>query len=262
LLERRLADLINRIADATVRGHYQQEIRARLAKAWADAGMTNGHRWSGELARFGTSAQGRPRATGGRHSGLRSAFTRSAGPGHRTTTPSVFAGASAGLLSSSLAQGGSLALPSRETLILRTILNHPWLIDQEWECIAALSFTATPLQRLRDGILEVHASNNPLDRTTLQTQLTRSGLDKVVDLVERAATHKSDKFAEPDADMAQVEIGWRDAISLHEKQVGLRHALEAAEKVWHQDGDAEAFARICDIRQQLDAAEAVEIVHD
>jgi DNA primase len=145
----------------------------------------------------------------------------------------------------------------RETLIVRTLLNHPWLIDEDSERIAALPLNSAPLARVRDAILEVHASNNPLDRTTLQTQLSRSGLDKVIDLIERAATHKSDKFAEPEADTARVEQGWRHALALHEQQVGLRHALDAAEQVWHHDGNAEAFARICDIRQQLDAAEGL-----
>jgi DNA primase len=170
--------------------------------------------------------------------------------------------ATSSLRDSSLAQGSAHTVPLREALILRTLLNHPWLIDEDAERIAALPFRSASLARLRDAILEVHASNNPLDRSALQTQLSKSGLDKVVDLIERAATHRGDKFAEPDADMACVEHGWRHALSLHERQVGLRRALDAAEQVWHNDGSAEAFARICDIRQQLDAAEGLADAYD
>ena len=49
-------------------------------------------------------------------------------------------------------------------------------------------------------------------------------------MAERAITHRSDKFAEPDADAAGVESGWRHAVALHESQVGLKRALEAAEQ--------------------------------
>jgi DNA primase len=261
LLEKRLAGLIGQIADVSVRGHYQQDMRARLAKIWGEVSAA-GHRRPGGKAPFTRPAWPRTGPAVGPQTAAKGAFSSAGARGRAMGNGQAFGGISPGLRSSPLAQGGSLAVPSREALIMRAILNHPWLIDLDWERIASLSFASAPLQRLRNAILEVHASHNPLDRTTLQTQLTNLGLDKVVDLVERAVTHKSDKFAEPDADVAQVEVGWRDAISLHERQVGLRRALEAAERAWHDDGSAEAFARICDIRQQLNVADVLEDVHD
>ena len=53
----------------------------------------------------------------------------------------------------------------------------------------------------------------------MRTQLRNLGLDKIVAMVERASTHKSDRFAEPEADPAEVEAGWRDAVAIHETQV-------------------------------------------
>jgi DNA primase len=149
-------------------------------------------------------------------------------------------------------------VPQREALLMRTLLNHPWLLDEYAEDIAALALTSPGLIRLRDGLLMLQATDNSLDRHELRSQLEGLSLDKAVDLVERAITHKSDKFAEPDADRGEVETGWRHALALHERQVGLRKALEAAERAWHEEGSEDALARICEIQRLMASSEATE----
>ena len=94
-------------------------------------------------------------------------------------------------------------------------------------------------------------SNIALDRAEVRTQLTDLGLDKVVAMAERAITHRSDKFAEPDADAAEVESGWRHAVALHQAQVGLKRALDAAERDWRAEPSEEAWGRIAEIQQRL-----------
>ena len=87
--------------------------------------------------------------------------------------------------------------------------------------------------------------------TRCRSQLSLTGLGKVVELVERSVTHRSDRFAEPDAPQAEVEVGWRHALALHERQVGLQKSLEAAVQAWHRDGSEDALARICEIQGLL-----------
>ncbi len=141
--------------------------------------------------------------------------------------------------------------PPREALLVKTLLNHPWLIEEHAEEIAALTLTSPPLAGLRDAILGTQAVDNTLDRARLRSQLSGTGLDKVVDLVERSVTHKSDRFAEPEAPRAEVEVGWRHALALHERQVGLQKSLEAAVQACHRDGSEDALARICEIQGLL-----------
>jgi DNA primase len=83
-------------------------------------------------------------------------------------------------------------------------------------------------------------------------------LYKVVELVERAITHRGDRFSEPGANAAEVEAGWRHALALHERQSGLQKALRAAERVWQQDGTEEALARIVEIKSILASTEQLE----
>ena len=142
-------------------------------------------------------------------------------------------------------------MPPREALLIKTILNHPWLIEEHAEEIAAIALVSAPAARLRDAVLAAQAQENALDSHVLRTQLNATGLGKVVDVVERSVTHRSDRFAEPDAPRAEVEVGWRHALALHERQVGLQKSLEAAVQAYHRDGSEDALTRICEIQGLL-----------
>jgi DNA primase len=83
-------------------------------------------------------------------------------------------------------------------------------------------------------------------------------LGKVVDLIDRAITHRCDRFAQPDTDKAEVDAGWRHALALHDRQLGLEQALDAAEKDWHKDGTEDAFVRICEIKQLIASSHVTE----
>ena len=107
-------------------------------------------------------------------------------------------------------------------------------------------------------MLELLAQNISLERVELRTQLTALGLDKVVATADRAITHRSDKFAEPEAEAHDVEVGWRHAVALHETQVGLKRALAAAEQDWHAEPTEESWSRISEIQQRLAAGTEAE----
>jgi DNA primase len=146
----------------------------------------------------------------------------------------------------------------REALLLQTLINHPWLIEEHAETIAALPLMSSAMARLRDTLLSLRVEHNVLDRKALHAHLTGQGLAKITALVERAITHRGDKFAEPEADRAAVETGWCHALALHEKQVGLRRALAAAEQAWHSEGSDDALARICELQQLLNRSDGME----
>jgi DNA primase len=99
---------------------------------------------------------------------------------------------------------------------------------------------------------------NVLDSQSLRSQLERLSLGKVVDLINQAITHKSDRFVRPDADKAEVEAGWCHALALHDRQLGLERELDAAEKDWHSEGSEAAFVRICEIKQLIASSNVTE----
>ena len=249
-LEQQMAGLLARIADASVRGHYEQAIQERFAKAWGRAPAS----WQRPAGERG----GRPRAGGGGwRAGGSSKGGRPWSPGQRWggQAPGP-ANASSSLKNSSLvAMSG--APPYREAILVATLLHHPWFIAEAAEEISALNFTSPAVTRLRDGLLELQARNIPLDTATIRTQLTGLGLDKVADAVARAITHRSDRFAEAGAERVAVETGWRHAAAMHDRQVELRRELASAEKVWRDDPTEAVLEQITETKRRL--AEAVRL---
>lgn len=142
-------------------------------------------------------------------------------------------------------------VPAREALILKSLLNHPDLIDDHAETLAEISFASRALAGLRDEILSLHSVTNSLDMGTLRSQLSKSGVSKVVDLVERAITHTSDRFAEPEASATEAEAGFRHILALHQRQDGLERMLKAAEEAWYRDCTEEAQTRLLEIKRQI-----------
>ena len=248
-LEKRLWQLIGRIGDPTVKAHYEAELKQTLFernRRQIREIVGAGGRRSGDLAgrrRNNTQLDWRLRER---------ARMQQGGPrGGRFKPPPLPV-----VASNELAARIEVA-PAREALILRTLVNHPWLIMEAAEEIADLTFSQPGLIELRDCLLDYAAGEKALDRAVLTAHLTAQGLAKVVALVERAITHKGDKFAEPEADRLAVEAGWRHAVALHRKEE-LRRQLDAACRAWEDEGNEEAFARIRELHALLNRSDGVE----
>ena len=268
-LEQRFTKLIGTIADEHVRGHYTQAIRARLREAWGGVALnkapdqrSGGYGQQGPWKANGYAAgskpgfkprqqQGRGRMAGGSREGM--------APGQ----PWQRQPASDALRQSILATAGATAtLPNREALLMMAILNHPWLLEEQPEQIAEVNLTSPALIKLRSALLSLEISENSLDSQSLRSHLHTLSLGKVVDLIERAITHKCDRFAEPDAGRTEVEAGWRHALALHERQSGLSVALAAAEQEWHDTESEDAFARIREIKGLITNSNVLEAPFD
>jgi DNA primase len=239
----RLHNLAGRIGDASVRRHYESELRELL---W-----TRNRR----LAREAVGASGRrpPHFSGKRRNNaqvdwrmaLRATERSRLGGLPRAATPSV-----APMRSNELAER-VLPAPPREALLVRTLLNHPWLLEQHCETAAQMPLTSKPLSKLRDALLELLSQGTPLDAATVRTQLSAIGLDSVVAMAERAVTHKGDRFAEPGTDPVEVEAGWLHTLALHRSQTELKRDLEGLERSYAADPTEAAFGQIVEIQQHL-----------
>lgn len=271
-LQQQVMNLVGKIADPAVRGLYTSAMRDRIADAWgafrrSDRGGPGHPHGNGQPGRTAAAAAAAPyripafprtsngrgmaRTGGGSGWGANGAGAKGGWRGFEPPRPC----ASHSLRQSGMV-GGDAARPSyREALLMRTLLNHPWLIEAEAERIATIELTSGALSRLRDALISALSGDISLDRTEIRSHLTDLGLDKVVDLIDRAITHKSDRFAEPEADEVEAEKGWRHTLALHEQQTGLRKALEAAEKAWNAEGSEDALSRIVEIKRQLSSSE-------
>jgi DNA primase len=240
-LEDRLADLLKTISDKRVRRHYGDDIAQRLKKLWnSGARDERGYR-AGRGARPGRySPQDKRRFS----------------PNYAQNSWEN-AGASETLKRSAMVRGSS-EVASREALIVLTLLNHPWLLQDIPEEIAAIRFENLRFSGLRDVMLNLTIDDKLLDSEALRTQLSHSESGAVVAQVESVITHKSDWFAEPGASQRDVETGWRQILALHRRSVELGRELEAAQRAFQDEGSESAQERLFDIREQLSNLDGME----
>jgi DNA primase len=233
-LERQLRQLVARIADNDVRAQYERVIRDRLWNAWR-GGRRPLTQSTTPPARTGPAAlrgrQARPSA-------------------YPSRLPPSKAAASDSLRTSTLGHDSG-AVPMREAVLLVTLLNHPWLIEQVSEILAATPFASAAGRSMRDGLLSALARDIPLDSASLRTQLSEMGNGAPTAAVERALTHNSDRFVKPGADPINVETGWRHTHELHERDVALRLELAAAEDAWFTAPSDAVWDRIVELKKLL-----------
>jgi DNA primase len=249
--EARLHELVRGIGDRTVQQYYMQEVRRRLRE-----------RFSGFAPRPNaankTGAKG-PNMGGWRDRGRPS---RMAGGFTGAKRPSLAhwqdAGMTAALTASALVRDARSILPSREALILITLVNHPWLLDDYAEDVASIHFEADRLQTLRDAILTVYGNINPLDKEVLHHQLEKLGYSGLLAQVKHAITHNSDWNTQPDASKDDVLIGWEHRLALHRKSVELKRELESAERAYASDQSEENYLKLRDLYRQVWGADGAE----
>ena len=151
---------------------------------------------------------------------------------------------------------------TRETLIVTTVVMHPWLLEDHAETFAAVELRSADLQRLRDAVLTVLAraqegtqdQGGDLDSAQLTTQLARLGVASRLTLIDRCVTHRSDKFAASSADRPTVEAGWMDAIRLHRRKSELVRALALAEAAFIETQGDDDLERIRELHRELATA--------
>jgi DNA primase len=243
-LDARLKSLVARIGDSTVRAQYETELRQTL---W-ERSRREVRAVTGAGGRRGASAIGR-RRDNAQLDWRQRERARQEGP--RAVRPRLPPVATNELVAR------SAPVSQREMLLIRTLLNHPWLILDEAETIADLTFEEPGLAKVRDRLLSSVMDENLLDSQSLATHLSGLGLAPVLALVQRAITHKGDKFADPEADRAAVETGWHHAVALHRKEA-LRRELATAAQTWHDEGSEEAFSRICELQSLLNLTDGTE----
>jgi DNA primase len=158
--------------------------------------------------------------------------------------------ATASLAGSAMLRPQGNSLPQRELLLIITLLNHPWLLDDYVEDVGAIQFEAEPLQRLRDCILSVYSQQNPLDKEALHHQLGKLGYFGLLAQVEHAITHNSDWNTQPHASQDGVLMGWRHRLALHRKSVELKRELEAARRAYEIEQSEENFLKLQDLLTQ------------
>ncbi len=152
-------------------------------------------------------------------------------------------------------RGQRSAISRREALILQSLINHPWLLHDHLEEVAALELAHPEANKLRAGIIAAFANDHHHSpEPEEQAEKMRADLDaariitRSLQRVERAITTAAVWGTKPGAAREDVLATWQQLVALHQKT----HALLREKK------DAEAGAGRGSQRIQSGVAEGCQ----
>jgi DNA primase len=260
--------MTNGIRDEVLRRHYRAHLAERLQRMFAPEGGRGGYARGNYRGGPGGESRGRfqsrapftPGAAGrfeprGRGQGSAGSQTINRGP---------YQAASPQLATSPIMRGQRSALSRREALILQSLINHPWLLHDHLEEVAALELAHPEANRLRAGIIAAFANDHhhspelAEQAEKMRADLEARGFSQILQRVELAITTAAVWGARPDAAREDVLATWHQLVSLHRQWHSLLRELKDAELALGDQASEANLAWLRDIKARMAEADGTE----
>jgi DNA primase len=268
-LEARINELSQSIRDDVVRRYYRQDLAERLLRTFApeqargnygrggyrgNFGGESGRRFT-QRGSFTPGAAGRFEPRGGRQQASVGSQTINRGP-YQVTSPQ--------LALSPIMRGQRSALSRREALILQSLINHPWLLHDHLEEVAALELAHPEAHKLRAGIIAAfandhHHSPDPSEQSEkMRADLAAGGFSQVLQRVERAITTSAVWGAQAGAAREDVLSTWHQLVALHRQSHSLLRELKDAEQALGEVASEANNTWLRDVKARLSEVDGTE----
>jgi DNA primase len=275
-LEARVLELTNGIRDEKVRRYYRQDLEQRLQRTFAperDRGFGGRGQYRGGSGNFGGESGRRfaPRGSftpgaAGRFEPRSGAFGgRGQGPGgSQTINRQPYQVASPQLAASPIMRGQRSTISRREALILQSLINHPWLLHDHLEEVAALELAHPEAHKLRAGIIAAfandhhHNSQASEQSEKMRADLATGGFSQVLQRVDLAITTSAVWGAGPGAAREDVLSTWHQLVSLHRQWHSLLRELKDAELALGEEASEANLAWLRDVKARLAEVDGTE----
>jgi DNA primase len=276
-LEARINELSNGIRDEKVRRYYRQDLAERLQRAFAPEGGRGGGygrgNYRGGAGGFGGESGRRFPSRGSFTPGAAGRFEPRSGsfggrgqasPGSQTINRGPYQAASPQLALSPIMRGQRSALSRREALILQSLINHPWLLHDHLEEVAALELAHPEAHKLRAGIIAAFANDHhhspqaSEQAEKMRADLTAGGFSQVLQRVEGAITTSAVWGTGPKAAAEDVLSTWRQLVSLHRQWHSLLRELKDAELALGAEASEANMAWLRDVKARLAEVDGTE----
>ncbi|WP_315924525.1 DNA primase [Mesorhizobium sp. SP-1A] len=245
-LEKTLRELTGRIQDESVRFHYNQEMRERVQSFFG--AQRNGGRQgqNGRGQGFGDKRQG-----GGQRGGQWGGQWARGGAAHRSPITES-------LGRSALVKRAGEAMSVREASILVALVNHPALIDENFEYVEFLDLANSDLRKLHAVLLDALAHDMAGDRAAVVEAIDRAGCR---DIWERAVAlmHRARQWpALEGAAIEDARDAFAQALHLHRSARTLHRELKQAEAALASDPTDENYRHLVEVQAQFRDVQATE----
>jgi len=271
-LEARIGELGNSIRDEVVRRYYRQDFSGRLQRTFAPEAARGAYPGKA-YSMGGNFGRESPRRFAPRTPTSSGRFGSPAGRGQGITGgPGLprgpYQAASPQLAASPIMRGQRSAFSRREALILQCLINHPWLLHDHLEEVAALELAHPEAHKLRAGIIAAfandhhHASDPTEQAEKMRADLAAAGFSQVLQRVERAITTSAVWGARPGAAREDVLSTWHQLVALHRQWHSLLRELKDAELALGQESGRESseanLAWLRDVKARLESLDGTE----
>jgi DNA primase len=272
-LEKRIGEISNSIRDEVVRRYYRQDLAERLQRTFAPEAGRGFHARGG----YRGGAGGNYGSESGRRFAPRGPFTpgaagRFASPGGRspasagsqTINRGPYQAASSQLAASPIMRGQRSAISRREALILQSLINHPWLLHDHLEEVAALELAHPEAHKLRAGVIAAfandhHHSPEPSEQSEkMRSDLVRSGFSQSLQRVDGAITTQAVWGAQAGAAREDVLSTWHQLVSLHRQWHSLLRELKDAELALGAEASEANLAWLRDVKGRMAEVDGTE----
>jgi DNA primase len=260
-LEARIGELTNGIRDEVIRRYYRQDLAQRLQRTFAPE-QVRGFSGRGPFG-VGPDRRFAPRgpAAGGR-------FAPRRGQGAAATSPALARGpyqaSSPQLALSPIMRGQRSAISRQEALILQCLINHPWLLHDHLEEVAALELAHPEGHKLRAAIIAAfahdhHHSPDPSEQAEkMRGDLETAGFSQICQRVERAITTGAVWGARPGAAREDVLSTWQQLVALHQRTHALLREKKDAELALGEEATESNLAWLKDVSARLESLDGTE----
>jgi DNA primase len=155
-------------------------------------------------------------------------------------------------------RGDRAAISRREALILQAALNHPWLLHEHLEDLAAVEFRFAEAEKVKVALIDIFAHGGAPDRDSMAAELARRGLAEAVGRIEKAITTASVWGARPEAAPADVLMTWKQLITLHRQWHSLVKELKDAEQALGRESTEANYSWLQDVKARLSVIDGTE----
>ncbi|KKB10094.1 DNA primase [Devosia chinhatensis] len=236
-LQARLRERANSIQDSSVRFHYQQAFDEKIKAFFAPLRQGAQQNWRnggkpayGQSGAYGYPARGTPRLV------VSDTLKNS-----RLLRPSAVAEAS-----------------PREATIILTLVNHPAVVEDKFEALAALDCETAIAQKVLGDILALVVRHHDISADDLRAALGARGHGPALERMADTLTRQGVWQVGLETARADAETGLGHALALHNKKVQLNRELKAAEAALGEDPSEETFERLRDIKNQITTVDGTE----
>ncbi len=245
-LEKTVRETVGRIAEPSVRRHYEMASRERMAMFFGEG--RPGGRGLGAQRKAGRTSRGGLRFGGAVRGGGQARGGARAEVGTAPSPPSE------SLLANRLVRRDALSSPNgiaiQDAILVGGLLAHPGLAEERLEKLADCRFSATDLEALSQALAAAIAEAPDSDHDNLMARLERAGGGEVARAVLARLRECGVADMAPGGDISRAAAIWDDAWHLRLSATTLFNERKAAARALGDDASETDMNRLRDIQEQ------------